>query len=85
MGTVLTIRGPARTSRLWALALGVALLTWLAPRPAYATSLIVSVPRPAGHLSTAVSALAARTASRSEQSPSVFSSSAVVVTVKLVA
>jgi CSLREA domain-containing protein len=42
MGTVLTIRGPARTSRLWALALGVALLTWLAPRPAYATSLTVT-------------------------------------------
>jgi len=41
---------------------------------------MVSVPLPAGHASTVASVLAARTASRSEQSPSLFSSSAVVVT-----
>ena len=42
---------------------------------------MVSAPLPAGQASTAVSVLAACIASRNEQSPSLFSSSLVVVTV----
>jgi len=47
--------------------------------------LIVSAPLPAGQASTAVSVLAAWMASRSEQSPSLFGSSSVVVTAMVVA